>query len=283
MNFQRFGYGAPKYYKRTWRLPGGTVMEPENTIHAHREAKKLGWVSRADSASLDTTFYNSFDKRQNFLLPYAKVVEFVTEPKPVEINKDFFLHHMVLHNHNLNERFINIMELHIDFNIQLFTTSTLLQNFEVWLVLVPDPYNMVRTRVHNGKNAEPTQTNEIYYVANENLKDMSQMEEEIYYDWTAKYDEDKHKLGPDYPYAVNQMNLLHRYAIDKKYYAKMASNRDGIKKIHFKFKANRRVGDILLKDGEAIFVIVRGFATGGSREIGEVGFSSCTSVNYTIS
>ena len=283
MNFQRFGYGAPKRYKRIWRLPGGTIMQDETESHAYRSAKKLGWVSRADSASHDTTYYNSFDKRQNFLLPHAKVIEFVTEPKAIDVGRDFFLHHMVLHSHNLKRNLVNIMELHVDFNIQIFTTSTLLQNFEVWLVLVPDPYKWSRNYENNSEKAKPVTTNDLYFAANEELKQMSEINEETYSDWFADVHDKVDESFPQYPYAVNQMNLLHRYAIDKKYYAKMASSRDGIKKIHFKFKANKKVGDILLKDNEAIYVIVRGFVTGGAQLIAEVGFSSCASVNYTIS
>lgn len=267
MNFQKYGYTKwnteqfDQYF---------TANRNKSFTKKYRIAQKRGWVSRQD-ADDDLNSHRGGYNRRAYVLP-SHITSYVSSSDgliDLKSNMEQMFHHRVLGLPTLSPfrdftDNINILEFYVDFNLEMIHTQTILKDIEMYFVICPDPYPAIVSRLEDQEGPKvdkdgnvikephpdyPLGTKEKVYN-NANLELLRMME--------RNFDRDQMDIEP---FKGGVQLCAERYAIVIKSFKQIKSTFDGKFHTNFKFKSSPKSGDINLRKGEALFVIVKCYCT----------------------
>lgn len=277
MNYQRYGYSS-------WRrdadyqelLTPGTKLRVPKKNRRKAESMRRDYFKKGVISSIDRYYYdkyggNPYDFRTSVLVPEVTSLAYYTPviSIPRNINDYNLMHCIVLdHEHFGILTSINILEFTIELTIQNFTTETILHNNNFQVVVIPKPY-MYDIR-HDAANNRNRSTEEMYMEINNELKNNYPIRE-------TTIPELAPPNVPPEPFHVNEVDSFVAHQIVNKKIDKIKS---ASKTMKFSFKANKKIGDITLKQQEMICVIWR-FNTTQIQPETELAMRSVTNFKFT--
>lgn len=248
MNYQQYGYKS---------FTGQDAAEyfNEQSDKKYQLAYDRGWRTARDAFDEAHGHTGGYHRRAHYLPNHVQSWNTVGNEIGVKSNsKKFFFHHPVMrmvHNSPFNGngiRSINILEMECNFKLWLLNTCTVLEDVNFYFLIMPDPYFDEISKQHDepdNKEEAFEMQSEVQIRANTRIRAMIQ-------EYSIS---DPHILDPVQNGSVSG---YHRYQIDKKHFRQIKNGQDGLFYVNFKFNSSPKSGDINLKYGEGLFIVVTG-------------------------
>ena len=279
-NYARYGYNSfrpGKWVSYTYNPNhlASTNREIKQALYAKkkRDAAKKGYYTDIDYYYGNVLGKSSpYEYRKKALENNVSELDLISPDLTLTAGETNFFHHLLIDPVHMNvfasglgdasasNVSYNILEIDALVSLNLHNTNSQLVGCSCYMVVCPNVYDyqLSNKLVDPSRPLQPANlktTIDYYMEANQKLEDM-----------LGSFEKENAACDPvsiegivypntQLPFREQERSGASKYQIDSKFYAQIKPS-SGLKKIHFKFKANKEISDVTLRKKDAIFFVI---------------------------